>query len=141
MNKEAENAVNKYNEIKDSLDTKERKKEYVWPELNLPSNTCPELPELDASPDYDFGFRYRDQKDIWLFKVSNRKEKGLLKWTVKTDAKWITLHPISGIGNGSILVQIDTKDLDGYNREKVTVESNGGNKEGFIKVTVGEPPV
>ena len=94
------------------------------------------LPVLSITPDsLDFG----SSTDSLTFAITN-SGVGVLEWMINAEQSWITVNP----DNGSTTREIDTVTVNinrsglnsGSFSESITVNSNGGSKKVFIRVTV-----
>ncbi|WP_440955740.1 BACON domain-containing protein [Methanosarcina sp. Mfa9] len=98
---------------------------------------------VDPDPIY-FNFELVEgESDSEEFYISNEGE-GILEWEVHADEAWITLDPESGTNSETVTVTVDAGDLSlGEEHEgNITIESNGGEKEGTIYLVLqGEEPI
>jgi hypothetical protein len=60
---------------------------------------------------------------------------GTLEWSISNNQTWITVNPTSGINSGEVIVTVNTVKLKpGDYSGIITIESNGGNKNGIINL-------
>lgn len=100
-------------------------------------NVEEQLPELSIDPDPpDLNFVTMDKENIdsRTFFISNTGS-GTLEWSISDNQPWITVSPTDGINSGEVIVTVNTVKLKpGDYNGIITIESNGGNKNGTINL-------
>jgi hypothetical protein len=97
-------------------------------------------PVLCTEPDHDFGTVPEREKSNWTFNITNSGD-GTLNWNITDDKPWITVSPANGetaTEKDPVNVTVDTTGLecDKEHKGTVTIVSNGGTKNGAIKVFI-----
>ncbi|CAD6491521.1 MAG: Peptidase family C25 [Candidatus Argoarchaeum ethanivorans] len=93
-------------------------------------------------PSHDFDTVREEEERSWIFNITNCGG-GELTWTASADKTWISISPTSGsttTETDPVTVTINTTGLSvGKYTGNLTVDSNGGTKNGMINVTVVKP--
>jgi hypothetical protein len=96
-----------------------------------------QMPELSVNPDpFDLNYGTMDEGDTdsRTFSISNNGSR-TLEWSISNNQTWITVNPTSGINSGEVIVTVNTVKLKpGDYSGIITIESNGGNKNGIINL-------
>jgi hypothetical protein len=96
-----------------------------------------QMPELSVNPDpLDLNYSTMDEGDTdsRTFSISNTGNQ-TLEWSISDNQPWITVNPTSGINSGEVIVTVNTVKLKpGDYSGIITIESNGGNKNGTINL-------
>jgi archaellum component FlaG (FlaF/FlaG flagellin family) len=96
-----------------------------------------QMPELCVNPDpLDLNYSTMDEGDTdsRTFSILNTGS-GTLEWSISNNQTWITVNPTSGINSGEVIVTVNTVKLKpGDYSGIITIESNGGNKNGIINL-------
>jgi hypothetical protein len=96
-----------------------------------------QMPELSVNPDpLDLNYSTMDEGDTdsRTFSILNTGS-GTLEWSIGDNQTWITVNPTSGINSGEVIVTVNTVKLKpGDYSGIITIESNGGNKNGTINL-------
>ncbi|MFV9631506.1 MAG: TIR domain-containing protein [Methanosarcinales archaeon] len=96
-----------------------------------------QMPELSVNPDpldLNYGTMYEGDTDSRTFSILNTGS-GTLEWSIGDNQTWITVNPTSGINSGEVIVTANTVKLKpGDYSGIITIESNGGNKNGTINL-------
>jgi hypothetical protein len=96
-----------------------------------------QMPELSVNPDpLDLNYSTMDEGDTdsRTFSISNNGSR-TLEWSISNNQTWITVNPTSGINSGEVIVTVNTVKLKpGDYSGIITIESNGGNKNGIINL-------
>ncbi len=101
-------------------------------------------PILSVSPDplsFNFDISRAAGAGYQIFSIYNIGG-GTLSWSVRTDHPlWIKVYPESGIGSGTVTININTNNLiPGKYQGTITITSNGGVKTGSINLNLMPAP-